>query len=94
MGLNSPLLEKYPGLGIDYEAVSGSERIVNVATNHAPEPTEETTVPTETAETLAAVEAPTVEAETAPFPLIPMFIAFISLVAIICLIIFMRKKPE
>lgn len=94
MGSNSPLLEKYPGLGIDYEAVSGSERIVNVATNHAPEPTEETTVPTETAETLAAVEAPTVEAETAPFPLIPMFIAFISLVAIICLIIFMRKKPE
>ena len=94
MGSNSPLLEKYPGLGIDYEAVSGSERIVNVATNHAPEPTEETTVPTETAETLAAVEAPTVEAETVPFPLIPMFIAFLSLAAIICLVIFMRKKPE
>ncbi|MDO5545250.1 MAG: bifunctional UDP-sugar hydrolase/5'-nucleotidase [Eubacteriales bacterium] len=92
MASNSPLLEKYPGFEIDYETVNGSGRIVNALTDHTPEPTVETTVPTETEEAALATESPSVEMEAAPFPVIPLLVAVISLVLILCLIVFVQKK--
>lgn len=91
---NSPLLEKYPGFGIDYGTVSGSGRIVNAPTDHTPEPTEETTVPEETAEVPATTDVPDVETESAPFPVIPLLVAVISLMLIVCVILFMRKERK
>lgn len=91
---NSPLLEKYPGFGIDYGMVNGSGRIVNAPTDHTPEPTEETTVPEETAEVPATTDVPNVETESAPFPVIPMLVAVISLILIVCLILFVRKERK
>lgn len=91
---NSPLLEKYPGFGIDYGTVNGSDRIVNAPTDHTPEPTEETTMPAETAEMPANTEAPDIETESAPFPVIPLLVAVISLMLIVCVILFMRKERK
>lgn len=92
LAANSPLLEKYPGFGIDYAAVNGSGRIVYAQTDHTPEPTEETTVPAETAE--AAVEAASLppEEETAPFPVISLLVAMISLALIVFMILILRKQ--
>ena len=89
---NSPLLDKYPGFGIDYGTVIGSGRIVNAPTDHTPEPTEETTVREETAEVPATTDVPDVETESAPFPVIPLVVAAISLMLIVCLILFVRKE--
>lgn len=91
---NSPLLDKYPGFGIDYGTVNGSGRIVNAPTDHTPEPTEETTVPEETAEVPATTDVPNVETESAPFPVIPLLVAVISLILIACLILFVRKERK
>lgn len=91
---NSPLLEKYPGFGIDYGTVNGSDRIVNAPTDHTPEPTEETTMPAEAAEMPANTEAPDIETESAPFPVIPLLVAVISLMLIVCVILFMRKERK
>ena len=93
---NSPLLEKYPSFGIDYGAVNGSGRIVFAEGKHDPMPSEEVTVPTEVTETAPAetVEKLPVEAESAPFPVLPLVIAIVSLAAIFGLIVYMRKKPE
>lgn len=89
---NSPLLDKYPGFGIDYGTVIGSGRIVNAPTDHTPEPTEETTVREETAEVPATTDVPDVETESATFPVIPLVVATISLMLIVCLILFVRKE--
>lgn len=94
LAANSPLLEKYPGFGIDYGTVNGSDRIVNAPTDHTPEPTEETTMPAETAEIPANTEAPDIETESAPFPVIPLLVAVISLMLIVCVILFMRKERK
>ena len=93
---NSPLLEKYPSFGIDYGAINGSGRIVFAEGKHDPMPSEEVTVPTEVTETAPAetVEKLPVEAESAPFPVLPLVIAIVSLAAIFGLIVYMRKKPE
>ena len=93
---NSPLLEKYPSFGIDYGAINGSGRIVFAEGKHDPMPSEEVTVPTEVTETAPAetVEKLPVEAESAPFPVLPLVIAIMSLAAIFGLIVYMRKKPE
>lgn len=93
---NSPLLEKYPGFGIDYGSSGGSGRIVFAEGNHDPAPREEVTVPTEVIETAAteSVEVLPVEAEPVPFPVLPLIIAILSLAAIFGLIVYMRKKPE
>ena len=93
---NSPLLEKYPSFGIDYGSSEGSGRIVFAEGNHDPAPSEEVTVPTEITETAPAetVEKLPVEAESAPFPVLPLVIAIVSLAAIFGLIVYMRKKPE
>lgn len=96
MASNSPLLEKYPGFGIDYGSSGGSGRIVFAEGNHAPVPSVEITVPTEVIETAAteSVEVLPVEAESVPFPVLPLIIAILSLAAIFGLIMYMRKKPE
>ena len=91
---NSPLLDKYPGFGIDYGTVIGSGRIVNAPTDHTPEPTEEPTMAEETAEVPATTDVPDVETESAPFPVIPMLVAVISLILIVCLILFVRKERK
>ena len=93
---NSPLLEKYPSFGIDYGSSEGSGRIVFAEGKHAPAPSEEVAVPTEVTETAPAetVEKLPVEAESAPFPVLPLVIAIVSLAAIFGLIVYMRKKPE
>lgn len=93
---NSPLLEKYPSFGVDYSSGDGSGRIVFAEGNHDPAPSEEVTVPTEITETAPAetVEKLPVEAESAPFPVLPLVIAIVSLAAIFGLIVYMRKKPE
>lgn len=91
---NSPLLDKYPGFGIDYGMVNGSGRIVNAPTDHTPEPTEEPTIPEETAEVPATTDVPDVETESAPFPVIPLLVAVISLILIVCLILFVRKERK
>ena len=93
---NSPLLEKYPSFGIDYGAINGSGRIVFAEGKHDPMPSEEVAVPTEVTETAPAetVEKLPVEAESAPFPVLPLVIAIVSLAAIFGLIVYMRKKPE
>ena len=91
---NSPLQEKYPGFGIDYGMVNGSGRIVNAPTDHTPEPTEEPTIPEETAEVPATTDVPDVETESAPFPVIPLLVAVISLILIVCLILFVRKERK
>ena len=96
MASNSPLLEKYPGFGIDYGSSGGSGRIVFAEGNHDPVPSVEVTVPTEVIETAAteSVEVLPVEAESVPFPVLPLIIAILSLAAIFGLIVYMRKKPE
>lgn len=96
MASNSPLLEKYPGFGIDYGSSGGSGRIVFAEGNHDPAPSEEVTVPTEVIETAAteSVEVLPVETEPVPFPVLPLIIAILSLAAIFGLIVYMRKKPE
>lgn len=96
MASNSPLLEKYPGFGIDYGSSGGSGRIVFAEGNHDQAPSEEVTVPTEVIETAAteSVEVLPVEAEPVPFPVLPLIIAILSLAAICGLIVYMRKKPE
>lgn len=93
---NSPLLGKYPSFGIDYGSSDGSGRIVFAEGNHDPMPSEEVTVPTEITETAPAetVEKLPVEAESAPFPVLPLVIAIVSLAAIFGLIVYIRKKPE
>lgn len=93
---NSPLLEKYPSFGIDYGSSDGSGRIVFAEGKHDPMPSEEVTVPTEVTETAPAetAEKLPVEAESAPFPVLPLVIAIVSLAAIFGLIVYMRKKPE
>lgn len=91
---NSPLLDEYPGFDIDYGTVNGSGRIVNAPTDHTPEPTEEPTIPEETAEVPATTDVPDVETESAPFPVIPMLVAVISLILIVCLILFVRKERK
>lgn len=93
---NSPLLGKYPSFGIDYGSSDGSGRIVFAEGKHDPMPSEEVTVPTEITETAPAetVEKLPVEAESAPFPVLPLVIAIMSLAAIFGLIVYIRKKPE
>lgn len=93
---NSPLLEKYPGFGIDYGSSGGSGRIVFAEGNHDSAPSEEVTVPTEVIETAAteSVKMLPVEAEPVPFPVLPLIIAILSLAAVFGLIVYMRKKPE
>ena len=91
---NSPLLEKYPGFGIDYGTVSGSGRIVNAPTDHTPEPTEEPTMPEETAEVPATTEVPDIAAESVPFPVIPLVVAVISLMLIMCSVLYYVKKTK
>ena len=92
MASNSPLLEKYPGFGIDYGSVDGSGRIRNAQTEHMPEPAEEAVVPTETAEPTSETEGLAAEPEPVPFPVIPLLVAVISPVLIIYMIIRMRNK--
>lgn len=94
LATNSPLLEKYPGFGIDYGTVNGSGRIVNAPTDHTPEPTEAVTVSTEAATVPVNTEPVVDEAESAPFPVIPLLVAAISLALIICMIYFMRKQTK
>ena len=91
---NSPLLEKYPGFGIDYGTVNGSGRIVNAPTDHTPEPTEAATVPTEAATVPANTESLVVGAESAPFPVMPLVVAVISLALIVCMVYFLRKTTK
>ena len=91
---NSPLLDKYPGFGIEYGTVNGSGRIVNAPTDHTPEPTEEPTIPEETTEVPAPTDVPVVEKESTSFPIIPLLVAVISLMLIVCLIPFMRKEQR
>lgn len=96
MASNSPLLEKYPSFGIDYGFSDGSGRILFAEGKHEPVPSEEAIVPTEVTETAPAetVEALPVEAESVPFPVLPLVIAILSLAAILGLFVHMRKKPE
>ena len=91
---NSPLLEKYPGFGIDYGTVNGSGRIVNAPTDHTPEPTEAVTVPTEAATVPANTEHLPMDAEPAPFPVIPLLAAAISLALIICMVYYLIKQTK
>lgn len=91
---NSPLLDKYPGFGIDYGTVNGSGRIVNAPTDHTPEPTEEPTMPEETAEVPATTEVPDIAAESVPFPVIPLVVAVISLMLIMCSVLYYVKKTK
>ena len=94
MASNSPLLEKYPSFGIDYGTVSGSGRIVYALTDHEPLPTEEATIPVETAEATSEAEVSFVENEPVPFPVIPLLVSFTSLALIICMLVFLRKKQK
>lgn len=96
LATNSPLLEKYPSFGIDYSSGDGSGRIVFAEGKHDPVPSEEVTVPTEVTETAPAetAEALPAEAESVPFPVLPLVIAILSLAAILGMIVYMRKKPE
>ena len=96
MASNSPLLEKYPGFGIDYGSSGGSGRIVFAEGNHDPVPNVEVTVPTEVIETASAetVEALPLEEEPASFPVLPLAVAIVSLAAILGLIVYMRKNPN
>ena len=91
---NSPLLDKYPGFGIDYGTVNGSGRIVNAPTDHTPEPTEEPTMPEETAEVPATTEVPDIAAESVPFPVIPLVVAVISLMLIVCSVLYYVKRTR
>lgn len=91
---NSPLLDKYPGFGIDYGTVHGSGRIVNAPTDHTPEPTEEPTIPEETAEVPATTEVPDIAAESVPFPVIPLVVAVISLMLIVCSVLYYVKRTK
>ena len=91
---NSPLLDKYPGFGIDYGTVHGSSRIVNAPTDHTPEPTEEPTMPEETAEVPATTEVPDIAAESVPFPVIPLVVAVISLMLIVCSVLYYVKRTK
>lgn len=91
---NSPLLDKYPGFGIDYGTVNGSGRIVNAPTDHTPEPTEEPTLPEETAEVPATTEVPDIAAESVPFPVIPLVVAVISLMLIVCSVLYYVKRTK
>ena len=91
---NSPLLDKYPGFGIDYGTVNGSGRIVNAPTDHTPEPTEEPTIPEETAEVPATTEVPDIAAESVPFPVIPLVVAVISLMLIVCSVLYYVKRTK
>ena len=91
---NSPLLDKYPGFGIDYGTVNGSGRIVNAPTDHTPEPTEEPTMPEETAEVPATTEVPDIAAESVPFPVIPLVVAVISLMLIVCSVLYYVKRAK
>lgn len=92
MASNSPLLEKYPGFGIDYGTVNGSGRIVNAQTSHEPKTTEETVeaLPEET--TVTPTEAPSMAAEPAPFPMLPLFIAVVSFALLIGAAVFVCKS--
>lgn len=96
MASNSPLLDKYPSFGIDYGSIDGPGRIVFSEGKHEPVPSEEKTVPTEVTETTPAetAEVLPVEAESVPFPVLPLVIAILSLAAIFGLFVCMRKKPE
>lgn len=96
MASNSPLLDKYPSFGIDYGSRDGSGRIVFAEGKHDPVPSEEVTVPTDVTEATPAepVEVLPVEAESVPFPVLPLVVAILSLAAIFGLIVYMRKKPE
>ena len=91
---NSPLLDKYPGFGIDYGTVNGSGRIVNAPTDHTPKPTEEPTMPEETAEVPATTEVPDIAAESVPFPVIPLVVAVISLMLIVCSVLYYVKRTK
>lgn len=91
---NSPLLDKYPGFGIDYGTVNGSGRIVNAPTDHTPEPTEEPTMPEETAEVPATTGVPDIAAESVPFPVIPLVVAVISLMLIVCSVLYYVKRTK
>ena len=91
---NSPLLDKYPGFGIDYGTVNGSGRIVNAPTDHTPEPTEEPTMPEETSEVPATTEVPDIAAESVPFPVIPLVVAVISLMLIVCSVLYYVKRTK
>lgn len=91
---NSPLLDKYPGFGIDYGTVNGSGRIVNAPTDHTPEPTEEPTMPEETTEVPATTEVPDIAAESVPFPVIPLVVAVISLMLIVCSVLYYVKRTK
>ncbi len=94
LAYNSPLLDKYPGFGIDYGTVNGSGRIVNAPTDHTPEPTEEPTMPEETAEVPATTEVPDIAAESVPFPVIPLVVAVISLMLIVCSVLYYVKRTK
>lgn len=93
MASNSPLLEKYPALGIDYGTVNGSGRIVYAQTRHEPEPTEETveTLPEETAPVETAATGTAAEKQPDSFPALSLTIAAVSFVLLICVAIIVRK---
>ena len=96
MGANSPLLEKYPGFGIDYAMPAGAGRIVNAPTEHEPEPVLETTesVPDETVKEILETKASVIPPDTSSFPVIPLLIAVISLLLIVCMIVVGRKMQK
>ena len=95
---NSPLLEKYPGFGIDYGTVNGSGRIVNAPADHTvleTEATEAATVPTETSDVPAITEPlVTEENTTVPFPAAALLVAVLSLAFIIFLFFYFRKQKK
>lgn len=93
MASNSPLLEKYPAIGIDYGTVNGSGRIVYAQTSHEPEPTEETveTLPEETAPVETAATGTAAEKQPDSFPALSLTIAAVSFVLLICVAIIVRK---
>lgn len=93
MASNSPLLEKYPALGIDYGTVNGSGRIVYAQTSHEPEPAEETveTLPEETESVETAATGTAAEKQPDSFPALSLAIAAVSFVLLICIAIIVRK---
>ena len=94
---NSPLLEKYPGMLLDYSTVHGSGRIVNAPVEAPAETTAATTVATE-----AATEAPTVAPTEAPAPAEPetnmgasiAVIAAIVIVIVVIVVVSKKKKAQ
>lgn len=91
---NSPLLEKYPGFGIDYSTVNGSGRILNAQTDHTPEVVTEVTEPQEpapTSETTPTNNAVPSSDEPLRFPVLPLIIAAVSFLLLISMLLLVKK---